>query len=136
MLECLIIGDSLGVGIGYYRPECAIYAKVGRTSAGAVSRHKSYPLAKQTIISLGSNDYKDVSSLRSNLNQVRKKLIGRNVIWILPRNSDAARKIVISIADQYHDHVIDASTVPGDRVHPNKYGYYQLAKKIKKGKLK
>ena len=61
MLDCLIMGDSLAVGVGQIRKECVTYAKSGINSYDYVNRHVlhtngSDKQAKTVIISLGSND--------------------------------------------------------------------------------
>ena len=39
MLECLILGDSLAVGVGQVRSECVTRAKSGINSYNYVNRH-------------------------------------------------------------------------------------------------
>jgi lysophospholipase L1-like esterase len=60
MLECLILGDSLAVGVGQVRTECVTHAKSGINSYDYVNRYllhtKGDTQAKHVIISLGSND--------------------------------------------------------------------------------
>jgi lysophospholipase L1-like esterase len=62
MLECLILGDSLAVGVGQARTECVTRAKSGINSYDYVNRYllhtKGDAQAKSVIISLGSNDTK------------------------------------------------------------------------------
>ena len=67
MLECLILGDSLAVGVGQIRKECVTYAKSGINSYDYVNRHVLYTkgntAAKTVIISLGSNDTKNINTV-------------------------------------------------------------------------
>jgi len=57
MLECLILGDSLAVGVGQIRQECTTRAKSGINSYDYVNRHiwhtNGNNQAKTIIISLG-----------------------------------------------------------------------------------
>ena len=57
MLECLIVGDSIAVGVSQVRPECASIAKSGINSRDWVTHNlgKLEP-AKTLIISLGANE--------------------------------------------------------------------------------
>jgi hypothetical protein len=59
MIECLILGDSIAVGVSQLRPECIVQAQSGINSedyANGLFRHFELIHAKKTIISLGSND--------------------------------------------------------------------------------
>ena len=53
MLPCVILGDSLAVGIGQYRPECHIVAQTGITSGRYVQTLLSDQEAATALISLG-----------------------------------------------------------------------------------
>ena len=59
MLECLIIGDSIGVGVSQVRTECMSIVKSGINSNTWKNTNitKLQP-AKVLIISLGANDLK------------------------------------------------------------------------------
>ena len=60
MIECMIIGDSIAVGVALQRPECVTYSKSGWTSQRWVRDYldtaKSKP-AEVVVISLGANDH-------------------------------------------------------------------------------
>jgi len=64
VLECLILGDSLAVGLGasinrIYQPGCAVIGTVGATTsdiARATIIARNY---RTVVISAGSNDHAD-----------------------------------------------------------------------------
>ena len=129
MIECLILGDSIAVGIGQMRPECVVVAKVGINSedyANGLYRHFEVVPAKKTIISLGSNDayvesYGPMLALR--------EFIKGEVIWILSSNNEESRVAALTIAKQFGDSVVDTRAYPmsKDKVHPTTTGYKLIA---------
>jgi len=129
MIECLILGDSIAVGIGQMRLECVVEAKSGINSedyANGLYRHFEVVPAKKTIISLGSNDgyvesYGPMLALR--------ELISGDVIWILSSNNEESRFAALTIAKQFGDSVVDTRAYPmsKDKVHPTTSGYRQIA---------
>jgi lysophospholipase L1-like esterase len=136
MLECLILGDSLAVGVGQIRTECVTYAKSGINSYDYVNRHilhtKGNTQAKNIIISLGSNDTKDINTFEE-LNTLRQLVTADRVYWIMPNIKETKRKAVWEVARKYNDVVIDARGVDRspDAVHPTHNGYKELAKHTK-----
>lgn len=126
MLDCLILGDSIAVGIGSVSPQCETEATVGINSKNFVVSHTYIQKADTTIISLGSNDGN--SDYSNYIKALREKITGK-VIWILSANNSKARNIVLRIADQYHDSVVYLSNFPSrDGVHPK--SYKQVARKV------
>lgn len=137
MLECLILGDSIGVGVHQYRPECVSYAKVG---INTWQFNKQYPgefFSNSVVISLGSNDHKHIRT-RSELESLRKRIVAKTkVIWIMPIGNAKGsgvdiqdiRTIVLEIANQYKDYVVDPKpdAVSKDGIHPTDRGYRWLA---------
>ena len=129
MIECLIMGDSIAVGIGQFRPDCVVEAKVGINSedyANGLFRHFYLEDSAKTIISLGSNDgyvesYGPMLAIR--------ELIKSDVIWILSSNNEESRFAALTIARHYGDNVIDTSSYPlsKDGVHPTRKGYKLIA---------
>lgn len=129
MIECLILGDSIAVGVGQMRPECVVEAKSGINSedyANGLFRHFQLVDSKKTIISLGSNDayvesYKPMLALR--------ELIKGDVIWILSSNNEESRFAALTIAKHFGDSVVDTRAYPmsQDGVHPTASGYKQIA---------
>ena len=132
MLECLILGDSLAVGVGQIRKECVTYAVSGINSYNYVNRHvlntKNDNSAKTVIISLGSNDTKDINTYEELL-ALRQLVDAGRVYWILPNIKETKRKAVWMVARHFGDHVLDARAVDRspDTVHPTYKGYKELA---------
>ena len=136
MLECLIMGDSLAVGVGQVRTECVTRAKSGINSYDYVNRHLLYTKgntqAKNIIISLGSNDTKNINTFEE-LDTLRQLVQADRVYWILPNIKETKRKAVWEVARKYNDFIIDARGVDRspDTVHPTYNGYKELAKQTK-----
>ncbi len=136
MLDCLILGDSLAVGVGQARPECVTRAKSGINSYDYVNRHVFHTQgdtqAKTVIISLGSNDTTKVKTVEE-LEALRQLVDADRVYWIVPNIKEDKRRAVLAVANKYNDFVIDArqhDTSP-DRVHPTHKGYKTIAEKTK-----
>lgn len=119
MIDCLILGDSIAVGIGSVSPQCQTIAKVGINSKNFVVSRKHIPNANTTVISLGSNDGNvDFSKY---LKELRGKITGK-VVWILSANNVKARNIALNIARQNGDSVVYLSSfATADGVHPKSY---------------
>jgi lysophospholipase L1-like esterase len=136
MLECLIMGDSLAVGVGQVRAECVTRAKSGINSYDYVNRHIFYTKgdtqAKNVIISLGSNDTEKIKTFEE-LDTLRQLVQADRVYWILPNIKETKRKAVLAVAQKYNDYVIDARGVARspDAVHPTHNGYKELAEQTK-----
>ena len=136
MLECLILGDSIAVGIGQYRPDCATIAKVGITSQNWLKSYQIHPTFnrpyKVVIISLGSNDYRN--STAEFLYDLRLKAKADMVVWILPSLSlkPIQRAIIREIANEFHDKILDIAhhKMSHDGIHPTGQGYIELGKAI------
>ncbi len=137
MLECLILGDSLAVGVGEIRKECVTYARSGINSYDYVNRHVMYTNtyhkeAKTVIISLGSNDYKSINTYEELLT-LRHLVKADRVYWILPAIKDTKRKNVNKVAEKFGDFVIDSRNheLSADGVHPTYKGYKNIAAETK-----
>ena len=136
MLECLILGDSLAVGVGQIRQECTTRAKGGINSYDYVNRHVWHTngnnQAKTIIISLGSNDTAKINTFEE-LDSLRQLVDAGRVYWIVPNIKEDKRRAVFAVANKYKDFVIDArqhDTSP-DRVHPTYKGYKTISEKTK-----
>jgi lysophospholipase L1-like esterase len=133
MLECLILGDSLAVGVGQVRTECATYAKSGINSYDYVNRHilntGGNNQAKSIIISLGSNDLKNINTFEE-LDTLRRLIKADRVYWIVPAIKESKRQAVRQVAEKHKDFVIDARqhSLSADGVHPTGKGYKTIAK--------
>ena len=130
MLECMIVGDSIGVGIAHIRKDCVSTA-VGGINSWQANQYKenSSIRAKTVIISLGSNDHAGVKTEKE-LRKLRANTIADRVYWILPAIKPEIREIVIRVADDWKDTVLPI-TQTTDKVHPTRKNYVELATEAK-----
>ena len=87
MLECLVVGDSIAVGVGQVRTECMSISKSGINSRdwNKQNLHKLKP-TRTLIISLGANDYKGIET-EQNIRKLRETVQAERVFWLLDRKS-------------------------------------------------
>lgn len=143
MLECLILGDSIAVGIAQHRLECVAYAKGGINSQQwrkqyLESNQGASPTAKTVIISLGSNDHTGVRTILE-LQQIRKAVKADRVFWILPHGNNKSNSLDIDwiqsfvkiVAGENGDVVLPINRVQKDNIHPSWAGYKEIAEKTK-----
>jgi hypothetical protein len=123
--RCLIIGDSIAVGLAGQFSKCASRANVGLSSGAVMRLAASAPLADWAAISAGSDDPTN-PALRGNLEAIRERVRARRVIWIVPRNGRAAA-VVRAVAGAHGDGAVAFST-GRDGVHP--LSYPTLAKSV------
>ena len=146
MIECLILGDSIAVGTQQFRPECAVMAKGGINSQQWRQKYLqsdsgALPEAKTVIISLGSNDHKNVRTIFE-LQQIRKAVNAEHVFWILPHGNNPAggtdiewiQRFVKAVAAENGDTVLPFTRVQKDNIHPSWEGYRDLAEQTKDAK--
>ena len=127
MIDCLILGDSIAVGTGLYRPECKVLVQQGITSKGwNMSNVKSTLDANTVIISLGSNDYAQIDSLEE-LTKLRKRIHAEKVYWIMPAIKPDVQEIIENIAHQNSDWIIQIPYLSNDGVHQTMQGYRKIA---------
>ena len=86
MIPCLLIGDSIALGVGNTLPECRTEARVEITSRQFVHQLSSLREADRVVISLGVNDGVSPQTI-ANLQRVRDSVRGSAVYWLLPRKS-------------------------------------------------
>ena len=126
MLECLIVGDSIAVGVSQVRPECQSIAKSGINSRDWTAKHlhKLKP-TRTLVISLGANDLRIntegyIRSLRTNAQAER-------VFWLLPSSKLKPQQVeaVKQVAAEFGDTVIPRpeTNISADGVHPTYRGY-------------
>lgn len=129
MLECLILGDSIAVGVSYRLPECEVIAEIGINSfdyynvyVGQVGNANRY------IISLGANDgYTNTAEV---IPKLRERLPKRaKVVWLVPANNREAIEAVLDLSARYGDNTLRLTDFPlaGDGVHLTGTGYNMLA---------
>ena len=128
MIDCLVLGDSIAVGVAQHLPECQVIAKVGLSSSQVLASVKAVS-NDVTIISVGSNDPRNPELLR-NIRALRAKINAKYVIWLLPYDGSASGA-VRHIAGANRDYIIDLKNfASGDGVHPK--NYKAVAMEIKK----
>lgn len=132
MLDCLILGDSIAVGVHTQRWECTSLSKGGwntyQWNRDYLERDLS---AKNVIISLGSNDHKGVRT-KAELQRMREKVgVKAKVYWILPAIKPEIQQIVKDMAKEYGDIVLPIAHLSTDGIHPSTRGYKDLAEKTK-----
>ena len=131
MLDCLIIGDSIAVGVSHFRPECIVYAKSGINSKDWVNKNITKELSASTVvISLGSNDIKSTNTLKE-LFSIRSVVTAKRVYWIMPAIKPEKQEMVDIVADKFEDTIVRIKDLSPDGVHPTVAGYKQLAKETK-----
>jgi lysophospholipase L1-like esterase len=133
MLECLILGDSIAKGISDIRKECVAYVKSGINSQDYVKKYSGPFEARSVIISLGSNDYNNMTD--KSLTALRGKIEpAQTVYWILPNIKETVRRTVWHIAKENNDVIIDARAYDRspDTVHPTYQGYKQISNELRK----
>jgi lysophospholipase L1-like esterase len=138
MFECLIVGDSIGVGISNVRKECVAHVKGGINSKQWLDRNvQNTPLiAKHVIISLGSNDHKYINT-EAELRAIRALTKADKVYWVLPAGNHPKSNVSIQyiqltvkeIAKEHGDIVLPISSLQKDGIHPSDRGYKDLAEK-------
>lgn len=140
MIDCMIIGDSIAVGMANARPECVAYATGGINSRQWVNQNinKRSLQARTVIISLGSNDHKYVKTV-SELQTIRELTKADRVYWILPHGNHPKSDVSIEdiqgmvkfVAEQNNDIVLPITRVQKDKIHPSWAGYKELADQTK-----
>lgn len=139
LVECLLIGDSIAKGLHRFRPECALFAKVGITSQQFLRSYKDPTPANNIIISLGSNDHARIET-EERLRQLRQKFkVGTTAYWILPAGVNPKSGISVEhvqnavrrVASEHQDVVLPIPVLSVDNVHPTEAGFKALAKQTK-----
>lgn len=129
MIECLIVGDSIAVGVSQVRTECQSIAKSGINSANwnQLHLHKLKP-ARTLIISLGANDLG--VDTEANVRKLRANAKADRVFWILPSARLKPKQVeaVTKVATEFTDIIIlrPESNISADGVHPTYKGYKAL----------
>ena len=133
MLDCLIIGDSIAVGVSNFRPECLALAENGINSANWIKKYGAdIKPAQILIISLGANDY-TINTL-PNIEKIRSHVQAGVVFWLLPRQDRVpkAYDAVRLVAEKYGDQILERpKDISPDGIHPTAKGYKELADKAK-----
>lgn len=132
MLECLIMGDSIAYGTSQVRPECVAYVKSGINSHDWLNQNvgTSPYIAKTVIISLGTNDLKNIKT-EDELRTIRQLTKADRVYWIMPSIKVGVMQAVSTVAKEYGDVVLTGVKRSEDGIHPTPTGYKKIAKDTK-----
>jgi len=132
MLDCLIMGDSIAYGVSTIRTECVAYVKSGINSHNWLNQNvsKSPYVAKTVIISLGTNDLKDVKT-EEELRTIRQLTKADRVYWIMPSIKVGVMQAVATVAKEYGDTVLTGVKRSPDGIHPTMAGYKKIAEETK-----
>lgn len=132
MFECLILGDSIGVGIAKeinarYARQCDVTAVERATAKQILAWRKPRKIYGTCIFAIGSNDEIGVA-LAAKVRRLRQSITTRRVIWLLPYSRERAY-LVNSVAVRFGDETLDLMRFRSkDHVHP--ICYSDLAKTL------
>lgn len=131
MVDCMILGDSIAKGVSDIRKDCVAYVQSGINSRDWNRKFLNRSLGARTVvISLGSNDYKGIHT-REELETLRAAVSSSDrVLWILPAIKPDIQEVVMLVADNYGDDVLELLELSPDHVHPTGRGYRAIAKKF------
>ena len=139
MIDCLLLGDSIAVGLYHHVAPCESLSKSGWNTYQWNRDYLKYDLTAETvIISLGSNDHKGIKT-QEELEKMRDNIKARRVFWILPKGNSPkgglpiieVQRIIKVIAALHGDTVITITRAESDGIHPSWAGYKQIAKDVK-----
>jgi lysophospholipase L1-like esterase len=131
LLDCIVLGDSIALGLGLARPDCVVVAVTGITSERYVQTFLAARQARTAIISLGVNDGAGVATA-DNLQRLRGSVTADTVYWLLAGSNPHNRDAVHAVADRYGDRLIDVAPLAGpDHIHPDRTGYATLARETR-----
>ncbi len=135
MLDCLIFGDNIAVGLHQVKKECVMYAEVGINSRNFnnkyVSNKKHDYGSEVAIISLGSNDYRNINTYEE-LVYLRERVKSQRVYWILPNESkyESQSADVRKVAENFNDFIIAPKSYELDGFHPTSESYKEISKEV------
>ena len=131
MIDCMIIGDSIGVGTATFRKDCISYSIGGYNSWQWNKKFSDLDIRANTvIISLGSNDHKNIHT-RDELVVIRSRTHATKVYWIRPAIKPHIQEIVELTAHQFGDTVVTIKSTQPDGIHPSWKGYKQIAEETR-----
>ena len=136
MTDCMVIGDSIAVGVAMYRPDCISYSRGGWNSWQWNRDYLGIASGKTVrtiIISLGANDHSGVKS-ETELRKMRVALQATRVYWISPGARKPVQLATIErIAAEYGDIVLPRpeAQMSSDGIHPTGAGYKTLARQAR-----
>lgn len=125
MFECLILGDSTGVGtaaalVARYAIRCDVMAVERATAGQILAWRKPSKRYGTSILAMGSNDSPG-PRLVGDLFKIRGSITTRRAIWLLPYSRQKAL-VVNSVAVAFGDESLDLERfATRDRIHPQRY---------------
>ena len=125
MFECLILGDSTGVGTARsinarYAQQCDVQATERATAAQILAWRRPAKRYGTSIFAIGSNDMAG-QGLLNKLLKIRTSVSAKRVIWLLPY-ARAQAYTVSSVAATFGDETLDLMRFRSeDNVHPLSY---------------
>ncbi len=130
MIDCMIVGDSIGVGVSHVKKDCTSTA-VGGINSWQANQYNSNKkvVAKTVIISLGSNDHKGVKT-EAELRKLRANTTADRVYWILPAIKPEIQEIVRTVAADWKDIVLPLSET-SEKVHATMKSYKEIGSNAK-----
>lgn len=127
MIECVLLGDSIALGVARSQPSCQVQAVSGIGTGSYLSRFSHTVHARHALISIGSNDPAS-GDLVSQMRTMRSRIIADEVTWLLSANNAHAAAAARAVAAEHGDRVINIMPfLSSDRVHPTPAGYYRLS---------
>ena len=137
MIDCMILGDSIAVGVSMARKECVSHSKGGWNSwqwnKDYLDKVVDKPV-QTVIISLGANDHKGVKT-EQELRKMREAVKGKRVFWIDPGKDrkPVPHEAIVRIASEYGDTILPRPKdhMSADGIHPTGRGYKVLAEQTK-----
>lgn len=133
MIECLILGDSIAVGVSTFEKQCTAQVATGYTSANWNKKFPRQPKTEIAVISLGTNDQS--MNTKAELLALRNRLDSRHVYWIVPPIKPQAQEAVKAIAAEYKDDLIYIKQLSKDGVHPTTNEYKRIGQSVLKGQI-
>lgn len=127
-MACMIMGDSIAVGIHAQAPRCAMLAHKGWTSARWHQHYRTIRIdTDRVVISLGSND--GHGDTAGQIAAIRAQVDARHVVWIVPACNRRAARAVVAEAARHGDAVMRIPALSVDGVHPTRRGYRSLERR-------
>lgn len=125
MFECLILGDSIGVGVAKeinarYARQCDVTAVERATPDQILAWRNPRKVYGTCIFAIGSND-EPGTALAAKLSSLRQRIATRRVVWLLPYSRERAY-LINSVAIRFGDETLDLMRFRSkDHVHPISY---------------
>ena len=129
-MDCLIVGDSIAVGVSQLRKDCIALVKGGITSKRWSIVHINRLVLNEfdyntAIISLGSNDG-EYDETYEFLTEIRSVISAKTVFWIMPAIKPRIQDIVLKVARRNGDRIVYIKDLSKDGIHPTANGYKWL----------